>query len=191
MIVEHTSINPNKAAHVGHLRNATLGDTFVRILRYRGHEVVVQNYIDDTGVQVADVVVGFQHLEKQVTGRGRGADRRAAVRLLLLGPLRPRRRLLRRRSGAQGAAGRGAARHRGGRQRDRASWRADRRSDRRVPPRHHGSGWESATTCWPTRATSCGSTSGTGPSSCSRSSRRAAPRGRGQERGLLGPGDGG
>lgn len=63
VIVEHTSINPNKAAHIGHLRNAVLGDTFVRVLRYRGRSVGVQNYIDDTGVQVADVVVGFQHLE--------------------------------------------------------------------------------------------------------------------------------
>ncbi len=65
VIVEHTSINPNKAAHIGHLRNATLGDTFVRILRSRGHEVGIQNYIDDTGVQVADVVVGLQHIEKK------------------------------------------------------------------------------------------------------------------------------
>ena len=65
VIVEHTSINPNKAAHIGHLRNATLGDTFVRVLRHRGREVGVQNYIDDTGVQVADVVVGFLHLEKK------------------------------------------------------------------------------------------------------------------------------
>ena len=65
VIVEHTSINPNKAAHIGHLRNAVLGDTFVRVLRERGHEVGVQNYIDDTGVQVADVVVGFLHLEKK------------------------------------------------------------------------------------------------------------------------------
>jgi arginyl-tRNA synthetase len=63
VIVEHTSINPNKAAHIGHLRNATLGDTFVRLLRSRGHEVGVQNYIDDTGVQVADVVVGFEKIE--------------------------------------------------------------------------------------------------------------------------------
>ncbi len=63
VIVEHTSINPNKAAHIGHLRNAVLGDTFVRLLRFRGHQVGVQNYIDDTGVQVADVVVGFQHIE--------------------------------------------------------------------------------------------------------------------------------
>ncbi len=62
-IVEHTSINPNKAAHVGHLRNAILGDTFVRLLRGAGQQVTVQNYIDNTGVQVADVVVGFLHLE--------------------------------------------------------------------------------------------------------------------------------
>jgi arginyl-tRNA synthetase len=63
-IVEHTAINPNKAAHIGHLRNACLGDTLVRALRFRGRDVEVQNYIDDTGVQVADVVVGFRHLEK-------------------------------------------------------------------------------------------------------------------------------
>jgi arginyl-tRNA synthetase len=62
-IVEHTAINPNKSAHVGHLRNAALGDTLVRVLRFRGGHVEVQNYIDDTGVQVADVVVGFRHLE--------------------------------------------------------------------------------------------------------------------------------
>ena len=63
VLVEHTSINPNKAAHVGHLRNAILGDAFVRILRANGQKVDVQNYIDNTGVQVADVVVGFLHLE--------------------------------------------------------------------------------------------------------------------------------
>jgi arginyl-tRNA synthetase len=62
-MVEHTSINPNKAAHIGHLRNAILGDTFVRLLRAAGQKVDVQNYIDNTGVQVADVVVGFLHLE--------------------------------------------------------------------------------------------------------------------------------
>ncbi len=63
VLVEHTSINPNKAAHIGHLRNAILGDTFVRLLRASGSQVDVQNYIDNTGVQVADVVVGFVHLE--------------------------------------------------------------------------------------------------------------------------------
>ena len=62
-IVEHTAINPNKAAHIGHLRNAALGDAFGRLLRYLGRQVEVQNYIDDTGVQVADVVVGFRELE--------------------------------------------------------------------------------------------------------------------------------
>ena len=67
-IVEHTAINPNKAAHIGHLRNAALGDTLVRVLRFRGIPVEVQNYIDDTGVQVADVVVGFR--------RARGQDAR-------------------------------------------------------------------------------------------------------------------
>ncbi|MGA9305237.1 MAG: arginine--tRNA ligase, partial [Candidatus Sulfotelmatobacter sp.] len=65
ILVEHTSINPNKAAHIGHLRNAILGDTFVRLLRYAGREVDVQNYIDNTGVQVADVVVGFMDIEKK------------------------------------------------------------------------------------------------------------------------------
>ncbi|GAC1446559.1 MAG: arginine--tRNA ligase [Pyrinomonadaceae bacterium] len=64
VIVEHTSINPNKAAHLGHLRNAILGDTFVRILRATGENVQVQNYIDNTGVQVADVVVGLLHIEQ-------------------------------------------------------------------------------------------------------------------------------
>jgi arginyl-tRNA synthetase len=65
ILVEHTSINPNKAAHIGHLRNAILGDTFVRLLRFAAREVDVQNYIDNTGVQVADVVVGFTHIEKK------------------------------------------------------------------------------------------------------------------------------
>jgi len=62
VLVEHTNINPNKAAHIGHLRNAVLGDTLVRCLRWLGYQVETQNYIDDTGVQVADVVVGFEKL---------------------------------------------------------------------------------------------------------------------------------
>ena len=65
VLVEHSSINPNKAAHIGHLRNAILGDTFVRLLKSAGREVDVQNYIDNTGVQVADVVVGFLYIEKK------------------------------------------------------------------------------------------------------------------------------
>lgn len=63
--VEHTSVNPNKAAHIGHVRNSVLGDTFVRILRANGNRVEIQNYIDNTGVQVADVVVGFIYLENR------------------------------------------------------------------------------------------------------------------------------
>ena len=62
VVVEHTATNPNKAAHLGHLRNACIGDTVARVLRARGHQVEVQNYIDDTGVQVADVLVGIRHL---------------------------------------------------------------------------------------------------------------------------------
>jgi len=65
VIVEHTNINPNKAAHIGHLRNAVLGDTYVRCAKWLGHRVETQNYIDDTGVQVADVVVAFERLEKK------------------------------------------------------------------------------------------------------------------------------
>src|SRR5262249_6112967 len=76
-IIEHTNINPNKAAHIGHLRNAILGDTFVRMLRATGCRVEVQNYIDNTGVQVADVVVGFYHLENKTA---------ADVRALLADP---------------------------------------------------------------------------------------------------------
>lgn len=64
IIVEHTNINPNKAAHIGHLRNAVLGDTLCRVLKSLGHRVEIQNYIDDTGVQVADIVIGFQKLLK-------------------------------------------------------------------------------------------------------------------------------
>ena len=68
ILVEHSSINPNKAAHVGHLRNAILGDTFVRLLKFTGREVDIQNYIDNTGAQVADVVVGFLNIEKKSRG---------------------------------------------------------------------------------------------------------------------------
>ncbi|HEV7216964.1 MAG TPA: arginine--tRNA ligase, partial [Chloroflexota bacterium] len=65
LVIEHTNINSNKAAHVGHVRNACLGDTIARILRALGNAVEVQNYIDDTGVQVADVVVGMQLLGRE------------------------------------------------------------------------------------------------------------------------------
>ncbi|MFM9904238.1 MAG: arginine--tRNA ligase [Pyrinomonadaceae bacterium] len=62
--VEHTSVNPNKAAHIGHVRNSVIGDTFQRILKATGKRVEVQNYIDNTGVQVADVVVGFLFIKR-------------------------------------------------------------------------------------------------------------------------------
>ena len=65
VVIEHTNINPNKAAHIGHLRNACLGDTLARIFRCNGYEVEVQNYIDDTGTAVADIVVGFEVLGRQ------------------------------------------------------------------------------------------------------------------------------
>ncbi len=80
IIVEHTNINPNKAAHIGHLRNAILGDTFVRMLRNRGRKVEIQNYIDNTGVQVADVVVGFHYLEKKTPADVRALITDPAVR---------------------------------------------------------------------------------------------------------------
>ena len=77
-IVEHTAINPNKAAHIGHLRNAALGDTLARVLQFRSTPVEIQNYIDDLGVQVADIVVGFRELEhrdldavRQIANRAR------------------------------------------------------------------------------------------------------------------------
>jgi arginyl-tRNA synthetase len=74
-MVEHTSINPNKAAHIGHVRNAVLGDSFVRILKAAENRVEVQNYIDNTGVQVADVVVGFMHIEQMTLADIKALDR--------------------------------------------------------------------------------------------------------------------
>ena len=93
VLVEHTNINPNKAAHIGHLRNAVLGDTLVRCLRWLGNRVETQNYIDDTGVQLADVVVGFEKLlgESDVRSTRAHAGSRSPFRLLLLGPLRSHR----------------------------------------------------------------------------------------------------
>ena len=170
VIVEHTSINPNKAAHIGHLRNAVLGDTFVRVLRDRGREVGVQNYIDDTGVQVADVVVGFKHLEKKSIDE---------VRALIAAPrfdyycwdlyarvgdfyaADPANKKLQAETLHEIEKGGNPTARAGRAGRRRASWTATSRP---------WTAWASATTCWPTRATSCACTSGTAPS---RSSRRA------------------
>ncbi|HKX82892.1 MAG TPA: arginine--tRNA ligase [Pyrinomonadaceae bacterium] len=77
--VEHTSVNPNKAAHIGHVRNSVLGDTFQRILKATGKTVEVQNYIDNTGVQVADVVVGFIYLENKNLDDIKALDRHLAA----------------------------------------------------------------------------------------------------------------
>ncbi len=76
LIVEHTNINPNKAAHIGHLRNAVLGDTLARSLRLLGHRVEVQNYIDDTGVQVADLVIGFLEIRRETLEQVRALEGR-------------------------------------------------------------------------------------------------------------------
>jgi arginyl-tRNA synthetase len=81
-VVEHTNINPNKAAHIGHLRNAVLGDILVRCLRHQGHRVEVQNYIDDTGVQVADVVVGLLYLPAAELAEAVGVDQAGRDQLL-------------------------------------------------------------------------------------------------------------
>ena len=95
-LVEHTSINPNKAAHVGHLRNAVLGDTFARMLKpdeYKpGFKTGVQNYIDNTGVQVADIVVAVTVLEGKTLNDVRrvvdgAAGVQPAARLRVLGPV--------------------------------------------------------------------------------------------------------
>jgi arginyl-tRNA synthetase len=80
IIVEHTAVNPNKAAHIGHLRNAVLGDTTVRMLREAGEQVEIQNYIDNTGVQVADVVVGFKHLERMTLDQVKSVAEDASVK---------------------------------------------------------------------------------------------------------------
>ena len=137
-IVEHTAINPNKAAHIGHLRNSALGDTLVRVLQFRGNPVEVQNYIDDTGVQVADVVVGFQQLEKLDLDDAQADRRDDALRLLLLGPLRARHRVVRRRQGAAEDPRRDAARHRARRRADREPRRVHRRHRRPRAPEDDG-----------------------------------------------------
>jgi arginyl-tRNA synthetase len=63
VLVEHTSVNPNKALHIGHVRNLVLGDSIYRLLRFTGHDAYVLNYIDDSGLQVADIIVGFKYLK--------------------------------------------------------------------------------------------------------------------------------
>ena len=134
-IVEHTAINPNKAAHIGHLRNAALGDAFGRLLRFLGRDVEIQNYIDDTGVQVADVAVGFRELEHKSLDEVRQIAANDAVRLLLLGPVRAGHRVVRGRQGAAEDPDRRAARHRARRQPHRRHGPLHRRPHRPLPLR--------------------------------------------------------
>ena len=158
IIVEHTNINPNKAAHIGHLRNAVLGDTFVRMLRARGHRVEVQNYIDNTGVQVADVVVGFHYLEKKTPADVQALIADPAVRFdyycwdlyartsqLLQGPSRSAR------SGARETLHAIEA----GRRRSRGAGAPGGRRHRAGAPRDHAAARTSSTTCCRARARSC------------------------------------
>ena len=62
IVVEHTSVNPNKALHIGHIRNIIIGDVVSQILKKSNYKVNVLNYVDDSGLQVADIIVGFKHL---------------------------------------------------------------------------------------------------------------------------------
>ena len=163
-IVEHTAINPNKAAHIGHLRNAALGDAFGRLLRFRGRDVEIQNYIDDTGVQVADVVVGFRELEHKTLAEVRAIADSEPLRLLLLGPVRARHRVVRRRQGApeDPRAALHDIEHGGNETAELAAFIADRivRAHLKTMARMN-IGYDLLT--W--EATSCGCTSGRTPSS--------------------------
>ena len=154
LMVEHTSINPNKAAHIGHVRNSVIGDTFVNILRAAGNRVEIQNYIDNTGVQVADVVVGFMHIENmslddiKTLDRSLTADR--IVRLLLLGFVHARRAVLSRRqsgrrteSGKAEAARRNSARNRRRKQSDGGTGGLRCHAKRRMHSRHDGAAGDS------------------------------------------------
>ncbi|HEY8140626.1 MAG TPA: arginine--tRNA ligase [Nitrososphaera sp.] len=68
VVIEHTSVNPNKALHVGHVRNVVLGDTLYRMMKATNHRVTVLNYVDDSGLQVADIVVAFKYAGFPVDG---------------------------------------------------------------------------------------------------------------------------
>ena len=61
IIIEHTSVNPNKALHIGHARNLFIGDTLGRMMEYTGHNITIMNYVDDSGLQVADIIVGLKY----------------------------------------------------------------------------------------------------------------------------------
>jgi arginyl-tRNA synthetase len=137
-IVEHTAINPNKAAHIGHLRNSALGDTLVRVLRFRGIPVEVQNYIDDTGVQVADVVVGFRVLDGKSLDDIRTIADTARFDYYCWDLYGARYGMVRTGQDAARHAGPDAARYRARRQRQRDDRRLHRRADRPMPSEDDG-----------------------------------------------------
>ena len=155
-VVEHTNINPNKAAHIGHLRNAALGDTFVRLLRRAGRRVEVQNYIDNTGVQVADVVVGVPaHLEKKSAEEVRALAAAPRFDYLCWDLYARVTQFFEEDKSAPGAARRDAGGDR------RRPWPGGRtggdhfRGDRPLPSAHHAAARRANTTCCRARARSC------------------------------------
>jgi arginyl-tRNA synthetase len=157
IIVEHTNINPNKAAHIGHVRNSVLGDTFVRMLRAGGYQVEVQNYIDNTGVQVADVVVGFYHLENKTAAEVKALITDPAVRFdyYCWGPLRADLAILQRTIRVAGVAQRHAALDRIRRGRGSGVGACGGGCDRQRAPGRQCFGWVSSTMCCRARARSC------------------------------------
>ena len=175
-IVEHTNINPNKAAHIGHLRNAVLGDLLVRSLRVIGREVEVQNYIDDTGVQVADVVVGFCDIERKTVAEVAAIPEPfdyycwdLYARVGRWYEEDPARQTLRRETLHALEAGRGRARRHGP---------AGGPPDRGPPSRDHGAARRPLRPADPRERTSSASTSSTSPSSSSRRAARSRSRAR-------------
>ena len=153
IIVEHTNINPNKAAHIGHIRNAVLGDTFARVLRFRGVPVEVQNYIDDTGVQVADVVVGFQHLEKKTLDEVQAIAAQPRFDYYCW-DFYARVRVVRRGQGASEVRQR-ALQHIEEGDNETAELARLIRIGSSTATWRRCSGWKSSTTCCPRKATSC------------------------------------
>ena len=57
-LVEHTSINPNAPPHLGRARNAWIGDTLVRLLRFEGYAPEARFFVNDVGRQIALLVAG-------------------------------------------------------------------------------------------------------------------------------------
>ncbi len=151
VIVEHTSINPNKSAHIGHLRNSCLGDVLARCCRFLGYEVEVQNYIDDTGIQIADVVWGLLHYQKNDLAAIRKIPDLAAYLWDLYAEVN---RLF---ADDEALAAQRREVHKKIEDKVDPEYGACllcRRAGPARPYPHHGSASASSTTCWPGRATS-------------------------------------